>query len=184
MNYIDTHREIVESCKKGSHKAQVALYGHYSKAMYNTCLRMVKNEHDAQDLLQSSFTDVFLNISKFKFESSIGAYIKRIVINNCINFLKKRKLDIEELNQNIKIPVAVKEEKVEVNYTVEAIKNCMESLSDGYRTVFSLYMFEGYDHKEIGTILNISEATSKSQLSRAKQKIRLMVTEESASNKY
>ena len=184
MNYSDTHREIVEACKKGEHKAQVKLYGLYSDAMYNTCLRMVKNEYDAQDILQSSFTDVFLNISKFKFESSIGAYIKRIVINNCINFLKKRKLQMVELDQNVRHISEQVEEKVDLNYSVEVIKKGLQQLSDGYRTVFSLYIFEGYDHKEIGKILDISEATSKSQLSRAKQKIRKYVYENLISDQH
>ena len=178
MNYTDTHREIVESCKKGHHKAQVQLYGLYSKAMYNTCLRMLKNEFDAQDLLQTSFTDVFMNIHKFKFESSIGAYIKRIVINNCINFLKKRKLQIVELEDNARNVKVEQHEEVDITYSVETIKEGMKSLPDGYRAVFSLYMFEGYDHKEIGEILNITEATSKSQLSRAKKKIKQMVRED------
>ena len=145
---------------------------------------MVKNEYDAQDLLQSSFTDVFLNITKFKFESSIGAYIKRIVINNCINFIKKRKLQLVELDQNARNISTEVEEKVDLNYSVEVIKKGLQQLSDGYRTVFSLYMFEGYDHKEIGEILNISETTSKSQLSRAKQKIRKFVYENLISDQH
>lgn len=184
MNYGDTHKEIVKSCQEGKHKAQVQLYGLYSKAMYNTCLRMVKNEYDAQDLLQNSFTDVFMNIHKFKFESSIGAYIKRIVINNCLNFLNKRKLEFVELNQNANVIIDEKVEQSDLNYSVDIIKKGMEALPVGYRTVFSLYMFEGYDHKEIGEILNISEATSKSQLSRAKQKVKKIVHDHMISNNY
>lgn len=174
MKFENKHRDIIELCKAGDRKAQFRLYQLYSKAMYNTCLRMVQNEADAEDLLQSSFVDVFTRLDTFKYQAAIGAWIKRIVINNCINFLKKRKMRFEELNEGI---FQLKEEQTEpVYYDVAAIKAAIANLPTGYRTVFSLYMLEGYDHKEIGEVLGISEATSKSQYSRAKMKLRQLVT--------
>ncbi len=86
-------------------RAQFELYKLYSKGMYNICMRMVNNESDAEDIIQHSFMDVFSKLHMFKFESSIGAWIKRIVINNTINFLKKRKLQISELNDQIQLSV-------------------------------------------------------------------------------
>ncbi len=141
--------------------------------MFNVCLRMVKNEHDAEDLLQNSFVDVFGHLESFKFQSSIGAWIKRIVINNCINFLKRRRLQFDELeDRHSHVTETLHEDSTDPVWTVDAIQRAMMQLPDGYRVVFSLYLLEGYDHQEIGEILNISEATSKSQYSRAKKKLR------------
>ena len=100
MDYSQTHKEIVKACLANDRRAQFELYKLYSQAMYNICLRMVHDEKDAEDILQQSFMDVYSKLSMFKFESSIGAWIKRIVINNSINFLKKRKLQLSELNDN------------------------------------------------------------------------------------
>lgn len=171
MDYSQTHKEIVKACLANDRRAQFELYKLYSQAMYNICLRMVHDENDAEDILQQSFMDVYSKLSMFKFESSIGAWIKRIVINNSINFLKKRKLQLTELNEQHS-GVAVDNDCEDVQYNVDQIKNAVSKLPDGYRLVFNLYAFEGYDHKEIGDIIGITEATSKSQYSRAKKKLR------------
>ncbi len=174
MDYINTHRDVIESCKRGERKAQFELYKLYSKAMYNTCLRMLRNEADAEDILQNSFIDIFSNLNAFQYQSSIGAWIKRIVVNNCINYLKKKRLKFEELTHNHegKFNDISEDHPVEIDYKVQHIQNAMLELPDGYRVVCTLYLVEGYDHKEIGSILGISEATSKSQYSRAKKKLR------------
>jgi len=171
LEYNDRHRHLVEDCKKGVRKAQFELYRLYAKAMFNICLRMVKNEADAEDILQNSFIDVFTKIDTFRFESSVGAWIKRIVVNNCINFLKKRRIIFEEIDEK----VAEREDTrpvEEAKLSVGTVKEALFRLPDGYRVVFSLYQMEGYDHGEIAEILNISEQTSKSQYSRAKKKLR------------
>ena len=155
----------------GDRKAQFELYRLYSQAMYNVCLRMLNSEADAEDLLQQSFVDVFTKLNSFRFESSIGAWIKRIVVNNCINFLKKRRLLTESLDDRFH-HVADDQPVETVHLNVQAINDAITRLPDGYRVVFSLYLLEGYDHKEIGDILSISEATSKSQFSRAKKKLK------------
>ena len=179
MEYNEIHREIVEECKKGDYKAQFELYQLYSKAMYNICLRMVKSEMDAEDLLQNSFIDVFTKLDSFRFQSSIGAWIKRIVINNCINFLKKKRLYFEEINEQMGSIEEVNESTTQnKDLNVEAIKRAVFKLPDGYRVVFSLYLMEGYDHQEISDILSISVATSKSQYSRAKKKIKELLLSE------
>ena len=130
--------------------------------MFNICLRMLKNEADAEDLLQNSFIDVFTKLDTFRFQSTIGAWIKRIVVNNCINFLKKRKLYFEEIDERMGDREDPQPEE-ETKLSVQAIKDALFQLPDGYRAVFSLYQMEGYDHKEIAEILNVSEQTSKSQ---------------------
>ena len=172
MEYKDIHKEIIEGCKAGSRKAQYQLYELYSKAMYNICLRMLTNPIDAEDMLQNSFMDVFTKLHYFRYESSIGAWIKRIVINNCINFLKKKRLKIEEIGER-DIPYEEKELSWEdAGLTINKVNTAIKQLPDGYRVVLSLYLLEGYDHQEIGEILGISSSTSKSQYSRAKKKLR------------
>lgn len=170
------HYDIVEACKRGDRKAQFELYKLYSKAMYNICMRMLNSAENAEDALQNSFVDVFSKLDSFRFESSIGAWIKRIVINNCINQIKKRRLDFAELNDNLHFvaddnhtsTTAFSDEVL----NVELIQKAIMQLPEGYRVVFSLYAMEGYDHEEIGEILGVTEATSKSQYSRAKAKLR------------
>ncbi len=170
----------MEACKAKDPRAQKRLYELYAAAMYNICLRMLNNTHDAEDILQNSFIDVFSKLHYFRFDSSIGAWIKRIVVNNCINYLKKRKLNLFDTDEQIEgeqISSYVEQDQ-EAVLNVEKIKSAMTQLPDGYRIVFSLYLLEGYDHKEIASILNVSESTSKSQFNRAKKKLRAIILSE------
>ncbi len=170
MEYRDTHHEIVEACMSGNRRAQFQLYKLYSKAMYNICLRMLNNETDAEDMLQNAFMDVFSKLHYFRFESSIGAWIKRIVVNNCINFLKKRRLQIVEMGEKDVPSNDSDTHWTDSKFSVEQINTAIGQLPDGYRIVVNLYLLEGYDHQEIGEIMGISASTSKSQYSRAKKK--------------
>ena len=176
MDATQTHRDLVERCREGRRDAQFELYRLYSKAMFNTALRMVQNPHDAEDLLQSIFIEVFSKLDSFRYESSVGAWIKRITVNKCINFLKSRRLAFSELTQyNDRAEEQAPDP--EPLYSVERITRAIGDLPDGYRVVFSLYAVEGYDHEEIAQVLGITEATSKSQYSRAKARLRDMLTE-------
>ncbi len=140
---------------------------------------MLGSAENAEDALQNAFVDVFSKLDSFRFESSIGAWIKRIVINNCINHIKKRRLEFAELNDNVH---HVADDNARYSTTeggfsedalnVELIQKAITQLPEGYRVVFSLYAIEGYDHEEIGDILGVTEATSKSQYSRAKARLR------------
>ena len=178
MDYGSTHKELVQACAAGDRKAQFELYRLYSQAMYNICLRMLNDQKDAEDLLQQSFIDVFMKLDSFRFESSIGAWIKRIVVNNCINFLKKRRLTIQSLDDERMggITENPDDDLHDNHLSVQEVKKAIAQLPDGYRVVFTLYVFEGYDHKEIADILNITEATSKSQYSRARKKLRELLS--------
>ena len=143
--------------------------------MYNVCLRMLHDQMDAEDVLQNAFVDVFTKMDSFRHESTIGAWIKRIVVNHCINFLKKKRMQWEELDerfQNLREDGDDGPDPEDGKLGVEKINKAVMMLPDGYRVVFSLYLLEGYDHVEIADILQISEATSKSQYSRAKAKLR------------
>ncbi|MCE7922635.1 MAG: RNA polymerase sigma factor [Haliscomenobacteraceae bacterium CHB4] len=176
MDATQTHRDLIERCREGRRDAQFELYRLYSKAMYNTALRMVQNPHDAEDLLQSIFIEVFSKLDTFRYESSVGAWIKRITVNKCINFLKSRRLAFSELT-SYNDRAEEQGPDPEPLYSVERINRAIGELPDGYRVVFSLYAVEGYDHEEIAQVLGITEATSKSQYSRAKAKLRDMLTE-------
>ena len=174
MKEINLQDQLVQQCISGNAKAQRMLYAQYSRAMYNICLRMVNNRMDAEDVLQNAFIEVFKGIKSYQGKSTIGAWIKRIVINNNIDFLKKRRIYFEEIDDRLD----VKEEESEVttsNYDLSIVKHNIALLPDGYRVVLSLYLLEGYDHKEIGEILSITEATSKSQYSRAKKKLKKLI---------
>ncbi len=175
MDASQTHRDLIERCREGRRDAQFELYRLYSRAMYNTALRMVRNPHDAEDILQSVFVEVFTKLDSFRYESSIGAWIKRITVNKCINFMKSRRMELTELTASHD-KMDQPEKEPEMPFSVEKINKAIENLPDGYRVVFSLYALEGYDHEEIGQILVVTEATSKSQYSRAKAKLREVLT--------
>lgn len=172
MDVTLTHQELIARCRSGSREAQFELYRLYSRAMYNTALRMLQNPHDAEDVLQSVFVEVFSKLDSFRQESSIGAWIKRITINKCINFLKTKKIQFSELSSANDRADDTAHEEVDPRYTVDMIRKAIGELPEGYRIVFSLYAVEGYDHEEIAQILGITEATSKSQYSRAKARLR------------
>jgi RNA polymerase sigma-70 factor (ECF subfamily) len=159
---------------RGERTAQFEMYRLYSKAMYNICLRMLKNASDSEDVLQNAFIDIFSKLHTFEFQSSIGAWMKRIVINNCINFLQRKKFNFDEFDVQThgKDMVDFNDDAPMAGLNVERVQKALMQLPDGYRIVFSLYMFEGYDHEEISGILKVSESTSKSQFHRAKQKLR------------
>lgn len=181
-DYRDTHRELVLGCQRKDRNAQRALYGHYAKPMYNLCLRMLKHSHDAEDVLQVAFVDIFNKIDTFNFEASISAWIKRIIVNRCIDHLKKRKLLTTDLDPG-RHDIATNDPpfapaSTPSKMSVEAIKQATRQLSEGYRVVLSLYLFEGYDHEEIAQILGISVGTSKSQYSRAKKRLAAILNEQ------
>lgn len=170
MKTIDLKEQLIKDCIRGDRKAQFRLYHTYAKAMYNICVRMVK-ERDAEDLLQSSFIDVFNHLSSFNYQSTPGAWIKRIVINNCINHIRKKKLNIVSMDDQVTTMVD-EEETTPKNLNVRPILEAIDKLPDGYRVVFNLYAMEGYDHVEIAQVMDISVATSKSQYHRAKKKLK------------
>lgn len=140
--------------------------------MFNICYRMMNNMHDAEDMLQEVFCEAFKRLDSFRFESTFGAWIKRITINKCINELKRKKLSLELKEEFTPDNYSDEYEDTEnILLSVDHIKHAMALLPDGYRVIFSLYMLEGYDHQEIAEIMNITVSTSKSQLARAKKKL-------------
>lgn len=179
INYTDTHKDIIEQSKQGSIKAQYKLYKLYTKAMFNICYRLLNSHEEAQDLLQEAFSEAFIQLDSFRYESSFGAWLKKIVINRCINHLKKRRVDLIYYNDLHLLDKGEEEIITEdTKLTVAKIHRAISRLADGYRVIFTLYMLEGYDHTEIAQILNITESTSKSQYMRAKRKIKELVMQD------
>ena len=169
-NILYTHKSLVENSKSGDRNSQYQLYELYVDAMYNICMRMLPTKEDAEDVIQESFVDAFKNLSSFRYESTFGSWLKRIVINKCINHLKLKRIPITPIeNHEYHIKEEV-EEKVEP-VDIQKIKKAIKVLPAGYKQIINLYLIEGYDHVEISDILNITTSTSKSQYHRAKKKL-------------
>lgn len=171
QNY-DIHRHLVEACMAGNRKAYNDLYSAYSRAMYNLCLRMMNNAEDARDMLQEGFIEAFNRLDSFRFESAFGAWLKKIVVNKCINALEKRRIVFVDEEVPDPLPQDDTPDEEELRLSVERVKLAMNQLPQGARMIFSLYLIEGYDHTEIAEILKISESTSKTQFMRARQMVR------------
>ena len=131
------------------------------------------NKEDAEDMLQESFSEAFMTLERFRFESTFGTWLKRIVVNKCLNEIKRRKPDIKFAEDMGQYEGIHEEEKVDVlNLNVARVKEAMQQLPEGRRVIFQLYMLEGYDHREIAEILNVSESNSKTQYMRARTRIK------------
>lgn len=159
--------DLIQGCLADNRRSQEALYQKFSPKMYAICLRYASNSDDAADLLQEGFIKIFKNLQKFRGEGSFEGWMRRVFVNTCIEHFRK-KVYLNSITES--------EERTIEDYSANALDNLAEKdivqliqeLSPGYRTVFNLYVVEGYSHKEIGDLLQISEGTSKSQLARAK----------------
>lgn len=169
---VEIHRELIQRCIAHDRAAQTELYGLYSKAMYNTAYRLVNDGELAADVLQDAFLKAFTKMDQYRFEAAFGGWLKRIVVNTALNALKKKKPDLlGELDGELELHEE-HEEEFTWPATVEQARAAVQELPDGYRTVFTLYLIEGYDHKEIAQVLGISVSTSLTQYQRAKNKLR------------
>lgn len=152
--------------------------------MFNVCYRLMNNREEAEDMLQEAFTQAFMKLDSFRYESAFGAWLKRIAINTCINAKNKRKVELTFIDEmhHLDRPVQQENDEEEVQLTVAGITKAMEKLPEGGRIIFSLYLLEGYDHGEIAQIMNITESTSKSQFMRAKRRIIEILSEQKTAN--
>ena len=178
ISYKNTHAIIIERCVKGDQKAFYEIYTLYSKAMFNICHRIIGNQEVAEDVLQEAFVSAFQNIKSYQGKASFGAWLKKIVVNRAISHLRKQQLEMIELNDHLEIKNDDEIDDIDLVMKVETIREAIQKLPNGFRVVFSLYLLEGYDHKEIAEILDISESTSKSQYNRAKKKLKEILREE------
>lgn len=179
--------EIVSGCKRGKRKAQRALYDKYSKAMLGIAMRYSRNVSEAEDALQEAFIRIYKYIVDFDGdnEGALTAWVKTVVVNTTLSYNRKQKKhhftqDIDEVQVGgDEEDYALMLEELDGQSNLQKIVlNAMQQLPDGYRNVFNLYVFEGYQHKEIAEILGVSESTSKSQLLKARKFLQKLITNE------
>jgi RNA polymerase sigma-70 factor (ECF subfamily) len=168
--YPNIHQDLIDRCRDQDRGAQFEIYGLYYKSMYNTSLRIVKDPDEAEDIMQESFLSAFEKIETYSGTVSFGAWLKKIVINRSLDSLKKRRLSFEILEEGM-IPDREEGYDDDISERIEEIREAIMRLPDGFRVVLTLYLLEGYDHEEIGQILEINPSTSRSQYTRARQKL-------------
>lgn len=170
---------LVQQCLNGEASAYRALYDRYAKAMYNTALRILNRTDDAEDILQEAFTDAFQQLSSFEGRSTFGAWLRQIVVYKSLAHLKKQKLHLNGLEsdaENIADEPMLEED--EVWYTVDSIKQALQKLPDGYRTVLTLHLIEGFEQEEVAAMMKVAHSTVRTQYMRAKQKLLQVLKQE------
>jgi RNA polymerase sigma factor (sigma-70 family) len=164
---------LVEQCKEQNRKAQMELYRRYCDGMFIVARRYIKDTAEAEDAMQESFIKAFQKLNQFKGDVTFGAWLKRIVINTCLDTIKARKMELYAINDEV---MHMTEDEGNWQVSNETTQNeiliAIEKLSSNYRTVVQLYLLEGYDHQEISEILNISESASRTNLHRGKLQLK------------
>lgn len=175
--YRATQDELINGCLRRDNSAQRLLYETYSPRMYGLCCRYVKDSMDAEDVLVGAFTKVFDKIHQFKNEGSFEGWIRKIVVNEALTYLRR--------HRSMYLEIDLEQAGYEPDYQslgdhleAEDLLSIIQALPTGYRIVFNLYAIDGYSHKEIADQLGISENTSKSQLSRARSYLQKVLAEQ------
>ncbi len=175
--------QLISSCQKGERKAQQQLYQLFGAKLYSVCLKYSRNKAEAEDNLQDSFLVIFKKIGQYKHKGSFEGWLKRIAVNTCLQ--KYRGQVVLEIipNKEIKDETVVIAAEEEDNVSLQYLLKLIQDLPDRYRLVFNLYVLDGYSHKEIAQMLEISEGTSKSNLSRARLILKDRIEAESTKKK-
>jgi RNA polymerase sigma factor (sigma-70 family) len=171
--YKNIHQDILDRCLENDKVAQFQLYKLYYKTMFNTAFRIINDYSEAEDVMQEAFLMAFGKLALYKGEVSFGAWMKKIVVNKSIDSLKKRRAVFEPIEDK---HFAITEETENNDWQkilarANEVKTAIFNLKDQYRIILSLFYIEGYDHEEIAEILGVAASTSRSQLTRAKQKL-------------
>ncbi len=167
LSYTHTLTEIIEGCKANNGFMQEMLYQQFSAKMLAICMRYAKDKMEAEDILQIGFIKIFKEISSYRGEGNFEGWMRKIMVNTAIESYRKnlRFLNVVPIDDAFEQPATGFDFS---NLAMQDLLKLIQKLADGYRIVFNMYVIEGYSHKEIATILGISESTSKSQLSRAR----------------
>lgn len=173
-NQLIPEDDLIDGCLQGDRKMQHALYQRFAPKMYGVCLRYAANAAEAEDILQEGFIKVFNKLSSFRREGSFEGWVRRIFVNTAIEHFRKKSY-LQPITEREESSYEAKNLSVLDSLAEKDIIGLVQQLSPGYRTVFNLYVIEGYTHREIAEQLGISEGTSKSQLSRAKLILQDMV---------
>lgn len=169
--------DVVEQCKSNDRKAQLALYKQYCEGMHCVAMRFLKNADDAEDVLQESFIRAFQKIHQFKGEVTFGAWLKRIVINKSIDFLKSKRQRTVELDEGYMQLETEDNWTIEDHITLEEVKTAIDQLSERYKYVVMMFLIEGFDHDEISQVLNISGSACRTRLLRGKAHLKQLLKE-------
>ena len=175
VNLTLNQSRLIENCIAGDRKSQKELYQMFASKMFAICLRYAKNQMDAEDVLQEAFVKLFNNLDKFRGEGSFEGWVRRIFVNTAIEHIRKKSLNTV-VSEGLENSIADRYVTPLDSMFEKDLVRKANRLSDGYRTVFTLYAIEGYSHKEIAGYLGITESTSKSQYSRAKALLRNVLT--------
>jgi len=162
------HQKLIRDCLKGKLKAQRELYELFAKNMLGVCYRYTRSIKDAEDVLQEGFVKVFVNLDQYKSEGELGAWIRRIMVNTALNFLKRNRKYQQEMYFTEEYLHPVSAEDPSLRLQARELADLIRQLPHGYQVIFNLHAVEGYTHVEIGELLGISDGTSRSQYSRAR----------------
>ena len=169
---------IIKACLKGDRKSQKQFYLMFANRLYGLCLRYSKNEDEAKDLLQEGFIKIFENLKQYKHKGSLEGWMRRIIINTAMERFRKSSNFLLFDNEAKMESVQVRYQHIVEDLNTKDLLKMVQSLSPQYRTVFNLYAIEGYSHQEIAQKLNITEGTSKSNLSRARDMLKKKINSE------
>lgn len=172
------HQELIDKCRLNDRKAQFEIYKIYYRKMYNASYRILNNEAESEDVMQESFLDAFRKIQDYTGEGNFGGWLRRIVVNNSIDVVKKRKPMMPVDENLMEVADEGKSYNEDIEYKVEEIKNSLKDLSEDDRIIISLFLFEGYDHEEIAQILSISNNASRTRFSRARVRLLRILLEQ------
>ena len=162
---------LVKKCKKNDRRSQIQLYEQYCSAMYQVALRYLSDDAAAQDAMQESFIKAFRHIETYSYQAPFGAWLKKIVVNTCLDVLKVKKVDLVPLESVSSSLIETEDWQVPDDTTYKMVIKMIEQLPERYKNVVKLYLLEGYDHTEISEILLISEVNSRTKLARGKDKL-------------
>ncbi|MGL4632339.1 MAG: RNA polymerase sigma factor [Leadbetterella sp.] len=178
-----TDKTLVEACIRQERAAQYELYNRFSGKLFAIALRYCKCKEEAQDVLQIAFLKIYQNLEKFRFDCPLEAWLKRVTINTSIRHIQSsKKMESLESIEFGNAEFTVYENDALMNLQVEDIHKILDSLPEGCRVIFQMFAIDGYKHKEIAEILNVSEGTSKSQFARARDLIAKRIEKKSEHN--
>ena len=170
--YENIHKDLIDACRRGDRNAQFRIYNLYYKAMFNTSLRIVNDTAEAEDIMQESFLDAFQRLDSYSGQGSFGSWLKRIVVNNSLDSLRRVKDTVSIDDAGLDIAEEKEENReAEIRFQAEEVVRAIKKLPNEYRIIISLHLLEGYDHEEISEILNISNQLSRTRYSRARLKL-------------